>query len=307
VATLADVIDQLRLQQAAFDPIRDLLQQQLTLAQAAYQLQQQQGGTPASGGTPTGTGPTRGGAGRAFTSLIQHMFPQPRGLIGRIGQGMNIVRSIAAVARGGSSAATAAGGGSGAAAGAGTAAGSIGAAAAGIIIIIAAVAAALTILPGKIQKWAAELLESQRHLAKFSASMAQVFAIRDIRVMLREQRIGEATARTTGALAKAEQDLADINEPWDIMVANFKNSIMTDLAGVGKTIGGFRNYILGIGDYRYGRTPEGMGKAREEDEKKREEASANPLQRWINDLADRAAGAPAGADPRAFQPGFAGR
>ena len=84
-------------------------------------------------------------------------------------------------------------------------------------------------MPGLIQEWGEQLIESKRGLAQFSAEMAMVFAEADIREIQRGMKIGEATGASTGGLSDASQDLKDSLAPFQTAFSNASNMAMEGL------------------------------------------------------------------------------
>ena len=84
--------------------------------------------------------------------------------------------------------------------------------------------------------WTQGLLNAQKHLAEFSASMGQVFALSEARDIERNFRLGENTAGTTGQLSEVMSDVQDLLEPIQEVLTDFYNLVGTTLLEAVKAI-----------------------------------------------------------------------
>ena len=181
----------------------------------------------ASGATQT-AGSTLGGIGGNIAGAILGGGAAAAGGAGGAGVGAGGAAAAAGGAGGGAAggAAATAGAAAGAAALASNPVGWVMAAVGSVAVL--GVAVATTAI--NMQKFSEALLESQRGLAQFSASMAMVFAESDMRKFMRNRDIGESTAGSARYLANAQNDLAD------------------NTAEIVKLFAGIKNYVTGFFD-----------------------------------------------------------
>jgi hypothetical protein len=124
-------------------------------------------------------------------------------------------------------------GGSGSAGG-GSLAGGMASGAAVAVGIIYQWAKAMTEAAPALRDFGREVLEGNRRFAEASATMANLFANQDAAKFMRDIKTGEATSGSTEDLMKARAPLEDIWSDIDADLANIKNSIAEELAGVEK-------------------------------------------------------------------------
>lgn len=123
--------------------------------------------------------------------------------------------------------AAAGGAGAGAAGGAGGAGGLAAAGAAGPAAIALLAVAGLVAFVAALKNAADTLIEKQKELAKFSPSMAGVYARRDISEMFRERRRGELLSGSTERLIDQEQRFKDSTFNIEVMYEDLKTQFLT--------------------------------------------------------------------------------
>lgn len=101
----------------------------------------------------------------------------------------------------------------------------VGIAAAGATVVTTAFIAARQ----AIASWTDAALESARQLSEVSGSMAAVFAVKDMQDMLRDIRVGEATAGTAGVLARSEATRKDAESEVGAALTNVGNLVLAAL------------------------------------------------------------------------------
>lgn len=97
--------------------------------------------------------------------------------------------------------------------------------AAGAALAVAGVVVSVVGLGKALQGLGESALESQRKLAEVSRGMAQVFAEKQKRDMMRDREIGDATADSAKELADAVGDLKDTFAPLDTGIRNIINKV----------------------------------------------------------------------------------
>jgi hypothetical protein len=99
-------------------------------------------------------------------------------------------------------------------------------------------------------------LQSQRHLAEMSGSMAAVFAVRDVREALRDLRHGERTAPAAAKLVSAEQNLKDALEPIESLLENVKAVLLSEVAQTLADLLQPVKYLAEVANRAFGGDPE---------------------------------------------------
>lgn len=80
-----------------------------------------------------------------------------------------------------------------------------------------------------MNRWTEAALKSAERLTEFSGSMSAVFAEKEVRDMIRDIRVGEATAASTARLMRSEADRKDVEAEIEIHVTNVTNRIVAAL------------------------------------------------------------------------------
>lgn len=91
---------------------------------------------------------------------------------------------------------------------------------------VAAIGIAFNEARKAVAGWTDAMLESSRRLAEVSGSMAAVFAEKEVRDLLRDIRVGEATAGSTRILAESEAKRKDAEADISIALTNTGNLIL---------------------------------------------------------------------------------
>lgn len=109
---------------------------------------------------------------------------------------------------------------------AGAAGGAAGGVVGGVVGGLTLAAVALKAFHMAVDRATEGALAAARQYAEVSGSMAAVLAERDLKELLRDQRMGEAQAGSTRALAEAEQRRKDATEPLSNAFADLKNNVL---------------------------------------------------------------------------------
>lgn len=84
---------------------------------------------------------------------------------------------------------------------------------------------AITGFPRLMEGWGRELLDAQKHLAQFNGQIATSFAESDKAEILRNIESGQRTAKSTGQLSKAWDELQNETQPYKDAGTNVMNTI----------------------------------------------------------------------------------
>jgi hypothetical protein len=83
-----------------------------------------------------------------------------------------------------------------------------------------------------LEHWNDSLLETQRHFAEFSGSMAQVISQWDVFKALQAQQVGEKLAPSAGDLEQSMEKLSSAIQPYTTGIQEILNIILTVIVDV---------------------------------------------------------------------------
>jgi hypothetical protein len=87
-------------------------------------------------------------------------------------------------------------------------------------------------LPGKIQEWSRQLVESQRHLAQYNGTIAGATAQLDADRINRGINRASQTSESFKELTESQSRLEDASQPFAIAWQNASNNVMDAINGV---------------------------------------------------------------------------
>lgn len=86
-------------------------------------------------------------------------------------------------------------------------------------------------LPGKIQEWGRQLVESQRYLSQYNGTIAGATAQLDANRLRREIDKGQQTSESFARLAKKQDELEESMQPSQNAWQNMRNNVQASLTG----------------------------------------------------------------------------
>jgi hypothetical protein len=113
------------------------------------------------------------------------------------------------------------------------------------VAAVAAVVTELALLPFQLRDFGKSVVDSQKELAEFSGSMAQVFAQREVFEAMQGMRVGEARAESTGRLETAYEGLSTALEPITNLLTNWFNTGLANLLEIVTTVVEIFNIVEG--------------------------------------------------------------